>query len=176
MKLEHPILPSVIYCSQSVFGQEVNQQPKTSGNPVLPGWCTDPEGIVLGDECWIYLIYSTPYDKQIFMDAFSSKSLMNWTKYPEVLSKENTSQLRCALRVPTVIHANDEYYIFFGTNDVQNNNKLDSIGIAVANNPAGPSKGALDRPLIDKFANGVQPIDRFIYKDDDGQCYMYYGD
>ena len=29
---------SVICCSQSVFGQKANQQPKTSGNPVFPGW------------------------------------------------------------------------------------------------------------------------------------------
>jgi hypothetical protein len=33
MKLKHLILLSVICCSQSVFGQKANQQPKTSGNP-----------------------------------------------------------------------------------------------------------------------------------------------
>ena len=48
MKLKHLILLSVICCSQSVFGQKANQQPKTSGNPVFPGWYADPEGIVLG--------------------------------------------------------------------------------------------------------------------------------
>ena len=35
MKLKHLILLSVICCSQSVFGQKANQQPKTSGNPVF---------------------------------------------------------------------------------------------------------------------------------------------
>ena len=50
MKLKHLILLSVICCSQSVFGQKANQQPKTSGNPVFPGWYADPEGIVFGDE------------------------------------------------------------------------------------------------------------------------------
>ena len=34
---------------------------------------------------------------------------------------------------------------------------------------------ALGKPLIDKFVNGAQPIDQFVYKDDDGQYYMYYG-
>ena len=50
MKLKHLILLSVICCSQSVFGQKANQQPKTSGNPVFPGWYADPEGVVFGDE------------------------------------------------------------------------------------------------------------------------------
>ena len=91
MKLKHLILLSVICCSQSVFGQKANQQPKTSGNPVFPGWYADPEGIVFGDEYWIYPTYSAPYDEQTFMDAFSSKDLVNWTKHPKVLSKENIS-------------------------------------------------------------------------------------
>ena len=91
MKLKHFILLSIICCSQSVFGQKANQQPKTSGNPVFPGWYADPEGIVFGDEYWIYPTYSAPYDEQTFMDAFSSKDLVNWTKHPKVLSKENIS-------------------------------------------------------------------------------------
>lgn len=75
MKLKHLILLSIICCSQSVFGQKANQQPKTSGNPVFPGWYADPEGVVFGDEYWIYPTYSAPYDEQTFMDAFSSKDL-----------------------------------------------------------------------------------------------------
>ena len=58
MKLKHLILLSIICCSQSVFGQKANQQPKTSGNPVFPGWYADPEGVVFGDEYWIYPTYS----------------------------------------------------------------------------------------------------------------------
>ena len=64
---------------------------------------------------------------------------------------------------------------FFGANDIQSNNELGGIGVAVADNPAGPFKDALGKPLIDKFVNGAQPIDQFVYKDDDGQYYMYYG-
>ena len=111
MKLKHLILLSIICCSQSVFGQKANQQPKTSGNPVFPGWYADPEGVVFGDEYWIYPTYSAPYDEQTFMDAFSSKDLVNWTKHPKVLSKENISWFKRALWAPAVIHANDKYYI-----------------------------------------------------------------
>ena len=174
MKLKHLILLSIICCSQSVFGQKANQQPKTSGNPVFPGWYADPEGVVFGDEYWIYPTYSAPYDEQTFMDAFSSKDLVNWTKHPKVLSKENISWFKRVLWAPAVIHANDKYYIFFGANDIQSNNELGGIGVAVADNPAGPFKDALGKPLIDKFVNGAQPIDQFVYNDN-GHYYMYYG-
>lgn len=175
MKLRHLFLFCVICCSVSISAQNKSKLPKTSGNPIFPGWYADPEGIVFGDEYWIYPTYSAAYDDQIFMDAFSSKDLVNWTKHPKVLSKENISWLRRALWAPAVIHANDKYYFFFGANDIQNNNELGGIGVAVADNPAGPFKDALGKPLIDKIVNGAQPIDQFVFKDDDGQYYMYYG-
>lgn len=33
----------------------------------------------------------------------------------------------------------------------------------------------LGKPLINKIINGAQPIDQFIFRDDDGRYYMYYG-
>ena len=49
------------------------------------------------------------------------------------------------------------------------------IGVATADNPAGPFKDALGHPLIDEVVNGAQPIDQFVFRDDDGTYYMYYG-
>ena len=71
--------------------------------------------------------------------------------------------------------ANDRYYLFFGGNDIQNNSEIGGIGVAVADNPAGPFKDVLGKPLIDKIVNGAQPIDQFVFRDDDGTYYMYYG-
>lgn len=159
----------------AVLEQPANKALATSGNPLFPGWYADPEGIVFGDEYWIYPTHSVNYDDQLYMDAFSSKDLVTWTKHPKVLSKENISWLRRALWAPSVIEANGKYYIFFGANDIQSNDELGGIGVAVADNPAGPFKDVLGRPLIDKFVNGAQPIDQFVFKDDDGQYYMYYG-
>ena len=76
---------------------------------------------------------------------------------------------------PAVIEANDRYYLFFGGNDIQNNSEIGGIGVAVADNPAGPFKDVLGKPLIDKIVNGAQPIDQFVFRDDDGTYYMYYG-
>ena len=109
---------ALVSCGQPKQQQEAVADVATSGNPIFEGWYADPEGIVFGDEYWIYPTYSAAYDDQIFMDAFSSKDLVNWTKHPKVLSKENISWLRRALWAPAVIHANDKYYFFFGANDI----------------------------------------------------------
>ena len=46
--------------------------------------------------------------------------------------------------------------------------------MAVADDPAGPFKDHLGKPLIGEIQNGAQPIDQFIFKDND-QFYLIYG-
>ena len=65
--------------------------------------------------------------------------------------------------------------MFFGANDIQSDDEMGGIGVAVADNPAGPFVDAIGKPLINSFHNGAQPIDQFVFKDDDGKHYMYYG-
>jgi beta-xylosidase len=65
--------------------------------------------------------------------------------------------------------------LFFGANDIQSDNEVGGIGVAVADKPEGPYKDHLGKPLVDKFHNGAQPIDQFVFKDKDGQYYLIYG-
>lgn len=109
------------------------------------------------------------------MDAFSSKDLVNWTKHPRVLHIEDVPWVKYALWAPSIIQANGKYYLFFGGNDIQNNDQYGGIGVAVSDKPEGPFKDALGKPLISQIINGAQPIDQFVYRDDDGEYYMYYG-
>ncbi|WP_175630365.1 glycoside hydrolase family 43 protein [Bacteroides acidifaciens] len=148
---------------------------KTSGNPVFQGWYADPEGAVFDNKYWIYPTSSLPFKEQLYMDAFSSEDLVSWEKHLKVLSVENISWLKNALWAPAVIEANGKYYFYFGANNIQSNEEIGGIGVAVADTPAGPFKDVLGKPLIDKIVNGAQPIDQFVFKDDDGQYYMYYG-
>lgn len=175
MKLKNLFLLGMACSLLSACGQKQDTAQPTSGNPIWEGWYADPEGVVFENEYWIYPTYSAPYEEQLHMDAFSSKDLVNWTKHPKVLSKENIPWLWRALWAPAVIQANGKYYLFFGGNDIQSNEETGGIGVAVADNPAGSFKDALGKPLIDKIVNGAQPIDQFVFRDDDGQYYMYYG-
>jgi beta-xylosidase len=146
-----------------------------AANPVFEGWYADPEAVIFGKTYWIFPTYSAPYDEQVFFDAFSSPDLVNWTKHPRILNKESITWARRAMWAPAAVEKDGKYYLFFGANDIQNDKELGGIGVAVADRPEGPYKDHLGKPLIDKFHNKAQPIDQFVFKDDDGQHYIIYG-
>lgn len=146
-----------------------------AGNPVFPGWYADPEGIIFNNKYWIYPTFSAPYNKQVFFDAFSSPDMGKWTKHSRILDTSAIKWAKRALWAPSIIEKDKKYYLFFGANDIQKDTELGGIGVAVADRPQGPYKDHLGKPLIDKFHNGAQPIDQFVFHDKDGQYYLIYG-
>src|SRR5690349_11497410 len=122
---------------------------RRSGNPIIPGWYADPEAHLFGNEYWIYPTYSARYDQQVFMDAFSSKDLVTWTKHPRIFATEDVRWARRALWAPSVIEKGGWYYLFFGANDIQNDAQLGGIGVVRSRRPGGPFTDYLGKPLID---------------------------
>ncbi|MCC8154079.1 MAG: glycoside hydrolase family 43 protein [Tannerellaceae bacterium] len=165
-------LMALISCGQT---KKAEGEKLTSGNPVFEGWYADPEGIIYNDTYWIYPTWSDKYENQIFFDCFSSKDLVNWTKHSRILDNTEVTWAWQAMWAPAVLRKDGKYYFFFGANDIQSNDELGGIGVAVSDRPEGPYKDLLGRPLIDKIVNGAQPIDQFVFCDDDGTYYMYYG-
>lgn len=153
----------------------VQGQEQYSGNPLFPGWYADPEGVIFNKTYWIYPTFSAPYNKQVFMDAFSSKDLVHWEKHERILDTAAVKWARRALWAPAIIKKKDRYFLFFGANDIQNDQQAGGIGVAVASKPQGPFKDYLGHPLVDRFHNGAQPIDQFVFKDKDGTYYLIYG-
>ena len=105
-----------------------------SGNPVFDGWYADPEAIVYGTDYWVYPTWSDEYGppeaaaagaapltsrqkrainpqylKQTFLDAFSSKDLVDWQKHPRVLDVKDVAWAEFALWAPSAIRANGRY-------------------------------------------------------------------
>ncbi|GAB3451816.1 family 43 glycosylhydrolase [Actinophytocola sediminis] len=146
-----------------------------AGNPIFDGWYADPDVAVYDDTYWVYPTTSKSYDEQTYLDAFSSTDLVNWTRHDRVLSTENVSWARRALWAPAPIERAGRYYLYFAANDIQGDDELGGIGVAVADQPQGPYRDALGHPLIGQFHNGAQPIDQDVFIDDDGQAYLYYG-
>ena len=153
----------------------ISQSNQKSGNPVFPGWYADPEGIIFNKSYWIYPTYSAKYEQQVFFDAFSSPDLIHWTKHEHILDTSAVKWAKRAMWAPSIIEKNKKYYFFFGANDIQSDNEYGGIGVAVADKPEGPYKDYLGKPLVDKFYNGAQPIDQFVFRDKDGQHYLIYG-
>ncbi len=148
--------------------------PKTSGNPIFPGWYADPEATIFGKTYWIYPTYSDNYEKQTFMDAFSSTDLITWTKHPTIVDTTSIKWAKKAMWAPAVVEKKGKYYLFFGANDVHEG-EVGGIGVGVADSPAGPFKDLLGKPLIDHIYNKAQPIDQFVFQDKDGKEYLIYG-
>jgi beta-xylosidase len=149
--------------------------PARSGNPIIPGWYADPEAHVFDNKYWIFPTYSAPYDQQTYMDAFSSIDLVTWTRHARVLDMPNIKWARRALWAPSIIRKDGWYYLFFGANDIQNDQESGGIGVARSRSPEGPFVDYLGKPLIDKFHNGAQPIDQMVFQDKDGAYYIIYG-
>lgn len=173
----------------------------SAANPIVPGWYADPEIRIFDGQFWIYPTYSagettpdlpitltefqkkqraqpniwSPFLKQTFLDAFSSTDLVNWTKHERVLDIKNVTWAAYAVWAPSAIFANGKYYLFFSANNILKNDQPGGIGVAVSDEPAGPFRDALGKPLIDKIHKGAQPIDQMVFRDDDGQFYIYYG-
>lgn len=143
-------------------------------NPVFKGWYADPEAIIYNNEYWIFPTYSAPYEQQTHFDAFSSKDLVNWKKHPSIIDNKEVKWAEKAMWAPSVIEKGGKYYFFFAANDVHEG-EIGGIGVAVADKPEGPYKDLLGKPLINDIVHGAQPIDQYVFRDKDGQHYMFYG-
>ena len=162
-------------CLFCFFSSAQEAAEPSGNNPVFPGWYADPEGIIFDNTYWIFPTFSAPYEEQVFFDAFSSPDLVNWTKHSRILDTAAVKWAKRAVWAPSIIKKEDKYFLFFGANDIQSNAEEGGIGVAVASRPEGPYKDHLGKPLIDKFHNGAQPIDQFVFRDVDGQHYLFYG-
>ena len=192
------LLLIIVFSCQSNKKQSENET--YSGNPIFPGWYADPEGIIFDNEYWIYPTYSDHFEFpdttigrsleqlamqknainkqyliQTFINAFSSNDLIEWKKHSHVLDIKDIEWASYSIWAPSIIRANNKYYLFFSANDIQSDTEIGGIGVAVSDHPAGPFTDAIGKPLINEFHNEAQPIDQFVFKDDDGQHYMYYG-
>jgi beta-xylosidase len=172
MKRKLLLYTLLIICISS---QAQNSSIAKSGNPVFPGWYADPEGAIFNNQYWIYPTYSAPYDKQVYFDAFSSPDLVKWTKHPHITDTSKIKWAHRAMWAPAIVKKDGKYYFFFGANDIQHDAEKGGIGVAVADKPAGPFTDYLGKPLVDKFQNGAQPIDQFVFKDADEKYYLIYG-
>lgn len=147
----------------------------SSGNPLFPGWYADPEVRIFENQYWIFPTYSDKYNKQVFLDAFSSSDLVTWTKHAHILDTASVKWARRAVWAPSIVENKGKYYLFFGANDIQSDAENGGIGVAVSDHPEGPFRDYLGKPLVDRFHNGAQPIDQYVFQSPDGAFYLIYG-
>ena len=143
-------------------------------NPIVQTCFTaDPAPMVYDDTVYLY----TSHDeddargfKMLDWQCFTSKDMVNWTDQGAIASMKSFTwtgdngawAAQCILR-------NGKFYFYC---PVARRNGGMAIGVAVADNPLGPFKDAIGKPLI---ANSREDIDPTVFIDDDGQAYLYWG-
>lgn len=86
-----------------VTAASLEAQVKRATNPVIQGWYADPEAHLFAGEYWIYPTYSAKYEEQVFLDAFSSKDLVTWTRHEHVLDTVNVKWANKAMWAPSIV-------------------------------------------------------------------------
>ncbi len=149
---------------------EQTNSPRTSGNPVFPGWYADPEIHVFAGRYYIYPTTSGSSADQASFECWSSGDLTNWTNEGVILDFADVRwSTNYAAWAPSVAEKNGKYFFYFSAGDGA------GIGVAVSDSPVGPFVDALGIPLISGYLHGAQAIDAHCFQDDDGEAYLYYG-
>ena len=144
-------------------------------NPIDDGWYADPEARFYEGKYYIYATKSRPYGEQLNHVCFVSENLSDWKRIDDTIDMSTFPWVWQAVWAPTIVEKNGKYYYIFASNDIQNDDEVGGLEIAVSDSPEGPFKGYLGKPLVDKFYNKAQPIDAHLFKDDDGTIYLLYG-
>jgi arabinoxylan arabinofuranohydrolase len=148
----------------------------SADNPVVQTKFTaDPAPVVVGDTVYLFTSHDEDDARGFHMLnwlCYSTTDMVNWTDHGTIASLAT---------FPWAVQANDawapqcveregKFYLYVPIS-AQGWPK-NVIAVAVADNPLGPYKDALGKPLIDK-GNGY--IDPTVFVDDDGQAYLYFG-
>jgi hypothetical protein len=137
-------------------------------NPVLPA--ADPDVLLVGETAWLYPTFRSG-DRRFF--AFSSVDLVTWRIHGPVLDFADIPWIPSDKQAwaPGIAQKNGKFYLYYSVGP-----KPSSIGVAVADSPAGPfvDRGA---PLLsDNGASGFEAIDAMVFTDPvTGISYLYAG-
>ncbi|MCM1050923.1 MAG: family 43 glycosylhydrolase [Paenibacillus sp.] len=154
------------------------------GNPVLPGFHADPE-ILYAEKTGKYYIYSTTDGFHgwggHYFRAYSSDDLSRWTDCGIMLDLKGP-QVSWAVGnawAPAIIErkypdGSYKYFFYFSGHSPEANRK--QIGVAVADDPAGPFLD-LGHPIVtDSPVGRGQQIDVDVFHDPvSGKYYLYWG-
>lgn len=146
-------------------------------NPVVNEWYADPESRVYGDTVYLYVTKSLPFEEQKNLDLVTTDDLINFEVYHDILDMSTFNGAEFAVWAPTVIEKNGKYYLIFAANNIHSDEEIGGLYIGVCDNPAGPFRNVFcdGRPLLNAIYQNAQPIDAHLFKDDDGEIYLYYG-
>ena len=103
--------------------------------------------------------------------VFSSANLTDWTDHGVIVSQNKVNWVDSttfSMWAPDCIERNGKFYFYFPASMKQAFGRGSSVGVAIADNPAGPY---IPQPEPIK---GIRGIDPALFIDKDGQAYIYW--
>lgn len=149
-----------------------------SQNPIISHCFTaDPTARVFEGKVYMYPSHDIVSPVERLKDWFcmedyhvySSENLVDWTDHGVILSQENVRWVEpesYSMWAPDCVFKNGKYYFYFPSQP--KGQKGFSVGVAVAEHPAGPFFPAPE-PI-----EGISGIDPCVLNDTDGKSYIYW--
>jgi arabinoxylan arabinofuranohydrolase len=141
-------------------------------NPIIQTkYTADPAPLVHNDTVYLYTGHDEDNAFGFEMHdwlLYTSTDMVNWTDHGAVASLKNFKWVNTdnGAWAAQCVYRNGKFYLYCPVP-----NGL-GIGVLVADNPYGPFKDPIGKPLIKQ---GPQDIDPTVLIDDDGQAYLYWG-
>jgi hypothetical protein len=151
-------------------------------NPIIRDQFTaDPTARVFGDKVYLYPSHDIPVPVNTSLrkdwfcmedyHVFSSDNLTDWTDHGVIVCQTTVpwaNHKAYSMWAPDCISRNGKYYFYFPAAPDSTYGRGFAIGVAVADNPAGPF---VPQP---KPIAKVRGIDPNVFIDKDGQAYLYW--
>jgi hypothetical protein len=167
MKLINHRLKTVVCCA-------LLSTAASAFNPIVQTYYTaDPAPMVHNGRLYVYTSHDEDTTVRNFFTmndwrCYSTDDMVNWTDHGSILSYKDFEWSRGDAWAGQCIYRNGKFYYYVPVNEKKGGN---AIGVAVADNPTGPFKDALGKPLL----RGFGYIDPTVFIDDDNQAYLYWG-
>jgi len=137
--------------------------------PILDGYTADPHVVMYDDTYYVYPTSDKEGWQTTDFSVWSSKDLVHWKHDGMILDAAHELKwAKIRAWAPAAIRRDGKYYLYFAAEQ--------KIGVAVSDSPTGHFVDPLGRPLVSPDSRYPgQTIDPFVFIDDDGQAYLYYG-
>lgn len=170
MKIRTGILCMIMMAVQ-FFVTENNAE-----NPIVQtNYTADPAPMVYNDTFWMYTGHdedgSTIWFNMREWRCYSSVDMANWTDHGVPMDLSTFSWANADAWAGQCIPYEGKFYFYVPVFHTGTKNRM--IGVAVADNPTGPFKDALGKPMLSRY--DCCYIDPTAFVDTDGQAYMYWG-
>ncbi len=142
-------------------------------NPIIPGMgVCDPHIHIFDGRMFLYASHDSQPDARGFCmhdwQVWSSPDAVEWTLESVIHPEDFFMGPSDRCWAVDVAERNGKYYYYFSDGS-------ERIGVAVADNPGGPFRDALGRPLLDGSVTTTREYDPCVFRDDDGTYYLVFG-